>query len=220
MKLPASYVFKKMIREEMRKLSKPIKIHVFIDKNRKPQNYEYSMSILKVYEENSNGFLTIIELSIGKNPDLVKKYDIERVPTILFIDNEGNELIRYLAAPQGSEIKPFIQALLIFAGATNYYEPTIQKNLSKIVPSTIKVMITNSCAYCPQMVSIVSQFALAAGGKIKAVIIDIMENPDIGELYDASSVPYTIINKKKPLIGCYGPNELLEELIGENMVTI
>ncbi|MFX1419533.1 MAG: thioredoxin family protein [Promethearchaeota archaeon] len=213
--MPASYVFEKMIREEMKKLSKPIKLHIFIDKS---QNYENTMSILKVYEENSNGLLMLVELPIGSNPELEKKYNIKQIPTILFIDNEGNELIRYLAAPQGSEIQPFIQSLLIFSGASNYYESTITKNLNRIVPSTIKVMITNSCAYCPQMVSIVSQFALAARGKIKAVIIDITENPEIGNLYDASSVPYTIINEGEPLVGCYGPNEFLEELLGGNMI--
>ncbi|MFX0007615.1 MAG: thioredoxin family protein [Promethearchaeota archaeon] len=213
--MPASYIFKKIIREEMRKLTKPVKLHVFIDKS---QNYEYSMSLLRTYEEYSNGFLTIIELPIKNHPNLVKKYNIERVPTILFIDNNENELIRYLAVPQGSEIKPFIQSLLVFAGATNYYEQAIQKNLKNIPPSTIKLMITNSCAYCPQMVSIASQFALASGGKIRTVIIDLMENPDIGELYDSSSVPFTIINDKEPIIGCYGPNEFLEELIGKNMV--
>lgn len=199
----------------MGKLSKPVKLHLFIEKS---QNNEYSMSLLRTFEEHSNGFLTIIELSIKKHPDLVKKYNIERVPTILIIDNNGNELIRYLAVPQGSEVKPFIQSLLIFAGAMNYYEKVIKNNLKSITPTTIKVMITNSCAYCPQMVSIVSQFALASGGKIKAVIIDLIENPDIGELYDNSSVPFTIINDKEPLIGCYGPDEFLEELIGKNMV--
>lgn len=209
-----------MIREEMKKLTKPIKLYLFVDKNRNSQNYEYTMSILNFYQENSDGMLKFEELQTGDNPDFEKKYKIKRGPTILFIDNQGNELIRYLTAPQGSEIQPFIQALLIFAGASNYYENAIKENLYKIAPSKIKVLITNSCAYCPQMVSIVSQFALASEGKIRAVIIDIMENPDIGKLYDASSVPYTIINEKDPLVGCYGPNELLEELFEENKVIL
>ncbi len=209
-----------MIRDEMKKLTKPVKLYVFVDKNRNSQNYEYTMSILNLYEENSDGMLKFEELQIGNTTDLEKKYNIERAPSILFIDNEGNELIRYLAAPQGSEIQPFIQSLLIFAGASNYYEPTIKENLFKIVPSTIKVLITNSCAYCPQMVSIASLFALASEGKIRTVIIDIMENPDIRKLYDTTSVPYTIINEKEPLVGCYRPNELLKELFEENKVIL
>jgi thioredoxin reductase (NADPH) len=202
-----------MIREEMKKLSKPIKLRVFIDKNKETQNYDYTMSILRDYEKNSGGLLIIEEHQIEEDPDLEKKYNVQRVPTILFIDDNGNELIRYLSAPQGSEIKPFLQALLIFGGAPNYYKTAIKENLDKINPSTIKLMVTNSCAYCPQITSIVSQFALASEGKIKAIIIDIMENPDIGEKYDASSVPLTIINEKETLVGMYGPNEIINKLI-------
>ncbi|MFX0037786.1 MAG: thioredoxin family protein [Promethearchaeota archaeon] len=215
--MPASYVFKKMIREEMKKLSNPVKIEVFIDRNNNSQNYDYTMSILRDYQENSNGMLTIEEFHIGENPAIDKKYKIQRVPTILFINKKGIELIRYLSAPQGSEIQPFVQSLLIFAGAPNYYREVIRENLNRIKPSTIKVMTTNSCAYCPQIISIVSQFALASEGKIKAVIIDIMENPDIGEKYDTSSVPFTIINDNEPFYGIYGADELIKQLIDDKI---
>lgn len=213
-KLPASYVFKKMIREEMKKLSNPVKLRVLLDKDKKPQNYDYTMSILKEYEENSAGMLTIEEIHIGENPKFEKMYDVQRVPSILFIDENGNELIRYLSAPQGSEIQPFIEALLILAGAPNYYKKVITENLHRIKPSIIKVMITNSCAYCPQIIGIISQFALASEGKIKALIIDVTENPDMIDKYNTLSVPFIIINEKEPLIGMYGADELLEELIG------
>ncbi|NHJ23069.1 MAG: hypothetical protein EAX89_00740 [Candidatus Lokiarchaeota archaeon] len=210
--MPASYVFKRMIKDEMKKLSKPIKLRVFMDNNGESQKYAYTMSILKAYEENSNGLLTIEEYTLKNNAELAQKYKVDRSPTILFIDDEENELIRYLSAPQGSEIQPFIQALLIFGGAPNYYESTIKENLDNLSPSTIKIMVTNSCAYCPQMVSIVSQFALASEGKIKVIIIDIMENPDLGEAYDTSSVPLTIINNEKIITGMVGANEIFDYL--------
>ncbi|MFW9828972.1 MAG: thioredoxin family protein [Candidatus Thorarchaeota archaeon] len=200
----------------MKKLSKQVKLKIFIDKNKEVQNYDYTMSILRDYEVNSNGMLNIEEYQIGQNPDLDKKYNVQRVPTILFIDDNGNELIRYLSAPQGSEIQPFIQAILIFGGAPNYYKTAITEHLDKIMPSTIELMVTNSCAYCPQITSIITQFALASMGKIKVVIIDIMENPDIGEKYDASSVPLTIINEKEILVGMYGPEEIINKLIEIN----
>jgi thioredoxin reductase (NADPH) len=197
----------------MNKLSKPVNLKVFVDRKEQPEKSDYTMSILREYEEHSHGFLTIEIFQFGENIDLDKKLNIQRVPTILFIDEKGNELIRYLSAPQGSEIEPFIQALLIFAGATNYYQRAIRENLNKIIPSTIKVIVTNSCAYCPQIVSLVSQFALASEGKISAVIIDITENPDIGKKYNASSFPFTVINEKKHLVGMYGADEIINELI-------
>ena len=161
--------------------------------------------------------LTIEELCIDEKPEFAKKYDITRVPTILFIDDQGQEIIRYLAAPRGGEIQPFVQALFAFAGAPNYYEATIKQNLTRIKPSTIKVMITETCPYCPQVVDIASKFALASNGKIRTVVVDIMANPDIGQYYDAAGVPYTIINDKKTLVGMVGAPEILKALIGGNI---
>ncbi|MFX1591012.1 MAG: thioredoxin family protein, partial [Promethearchaeota archaeon] len=125
--------------------------------------------------------------------------------------------IRYLAAPQGGEIQPFIQALFAFAGAPNYYDATIKQNLNRIQPSTIKVMITETCPYCPQVASTCNLFAIASDGKIRTIIVDIMANPDIGQYYDAAGVPYTIINDQKPLVGMVGANEILRALIGGNI---
>jgi len=217
--------YKQIIRKEMAKLKKPVKLKVFTSQRIQPDGTKIRacmdcgqfMSLLRIYEENSNGMLTIEELSIDNNPEFAKRYDISRVPTILFIDNNGKEVIRYLAAPQGAEIQPFIQSIFTFAGAPNYYESTIKQNLNRINPTTIKVMMTETCPYCPQVITIANMFAIASGGKIRTVIIDINANPDIGQYYDAAGVPYTIFNDQKTLTGMVGPNEILRALIGGNI---
>ncbi len=217
--------YKDIIKREMAKLKKPVKLKVFTCKVkpssgsliRECMDCNQFMALLKIYEENSNGMLTIEELCLDDNPEFIKRYDISRVPTILFIDEEGREIIRYLAAPQGGEIQPFIQAIFAFAGAPNYYEATLKQNLDRIQPSTIKVMITETCPYCPQVSTIANNFAIASKGKIRTVIVDIMANPDIGQYYDAAGVPYTIINDQKTLVGMVGANEILRALIGGNI---
>ncbi|KKM72658.1 hypothetical protein LCGC14_1418310 [marine sediment metagenome] len=217
--------YKEIIKREMAKLTKPVKLKVFTSQKVESDGTKIKacmdcgqfMTLLRVYEENSNGMLTIEELSIDDNPEFTEKFGITRVPTVLFIDGEGREVIRYLAAPQGAEIQPFLQAIFAFAGAPNYYEPTIKSTLNRIQPSTIKVMITNTCPYCPQVAAIANLFAIASEGKIKTIIVDINANPDIGQYYDASGVPYTIINDSKTLVGMVGPNEILRALIGGNI---
>jgi len=217
--------YKEIIKTEMTKLKKPVKLKVFTCKEKHPNGSQIRecmdcgqfMALLRIYEENSNGMLTIEELCIDDTPEFAKQYDISRVPTILFVDDEGREIIRYLAAPQGAEIQPFVQALFAFAGAPNYYEATIKQNLDRIQPSTIKVMITETCPYCPTVCTIANNFAIASEGKIRAVIIDIMANPDIGQYYDAAGVPYTIINDQKTLVGMVGAPEILRALIGGNI---
>jgi len=44
-----------------------------------------------------------------------------------------------------------------------------------------------------------------------------MANPDIGQYYDASGVPYTVINDSKTLVGMVGAQEILRALIGGNI---
>ena len=217
--------YKEIIRREMAKLKKPVNLKVFTSQKTEADGSKIKacmdcgqfMTLLRIYEENSNGMLTIEELSIDNNPEFVKQYDISRVPTILFIDDKGKEVIRYLAAPQGAEIQPFIQSIFTFAGAPNYYESTIKRNLGRIEPTIIKVMMTETCPYCPQVITIVNMFALASEGKIRTVIIDINYNQDIGQYYDAAGVPYTIINDQKTITGMVGPNEILRALIGGNI---
>ena len=217
--------YKEIIKREMSKLKKPAKLRVFTSKGTTADGRKIDacmdcgqfMALLRIYEENSNGMLTIEEMSIDDNPQFAKQFDIQRVPTILFIDEKGRELIRYLAAPKAGEIQPFIQAVFAFAGAGNYYEATIKQNLDRIPPSTIKVMITNSCPYCPQVASVANLFALAGDGKIRTIIIDIAANPDIGGFYDAAGVPYTVINERPAISGMVGPNEILKAWIGGNI---
>lgn len=209
--MPLTYIFTKLIRDEMIKLTKPVELSLFMGNN--IEDNENVRSILKIYEESSNELLSITEVS---DPIITKNYDVKHFPAILFINTEGKEIIRYLAKPFGAEIRPFIDAISIFSGETNYYESVIKENIEKIKPSIIKVMITNSCAYCPDIITFVNKFAIASKGKIKSVIIDIMAHPDISESYDVSSVPYTVINDKKTFIGMVGPEEVLQELVGGN----
>ena len=106
--------YKEIIRKEMSKLTKPVRLKVFTSQRTEADGSKIKacmdcgqfMALLRIYEESSNGMLTIEELSIDNNPEFAKRYDIQRVPTILFVNDDGRELIRYLAAPRGGEIQP------------------------------------------------------------------------------------------------------------------
>ncbi|MBY9017238.1 MAG: thioredoxin family protein [Candidatus Lokiarchaeota archaeon] len=211
--MPIAYVFNKLIRDEMVKLTKPVELSLFMGRN--IEDNDNVRSILKIYEESSNELLSIKEVS---NPVVSKNYEVNHFPAILFINDKVKEIIRYLAKPFGAEIRPFVETLTIFSGDKNYYEVVIKENIEKIKPSIIKVMITNSCVYCPEIITFVNKFAIASNGKIQSVIIDIMAHSDIAESYDVSSVPYTVINDKKSFIGMVGPEEVLQELIGGDKI--
>jgi thioredoxin reductase (NADPH) len=219
--------FRKIIQDEMKKLNKPVRLRVFTSLKTNPdgtkvrtcRDCDRTMNLLRIYEENSNGMLKVEELSIYDNPEFAKRYDVQRVPTILFINEEGKELIRYLANPVGQEIQPFVKAIFAFGGASNYYENAIKQNLNRISESTIKIMITMQCPYCPRLVEAANLFAIASEGKIRTVVVDIGDpaNADIAQYYNSQGVPYTIINERPAIQGMVPPQQLLRELIGGNI---
>jgi len=214
--LPISYIYNRMIREEIKKLSKPVILKIFTTS----QNLELSvkmMETMSIYQKASNGLLKLEEYKFETNSNLVKKYEIQQAPAILMTNDNDQVLIRYLAIPTAAKIQPFVQALLVLTGTPNYYKTIISENLNNINPTVIKVLITDYCAYCSTVISICSQFALASEGKLQTIVIDIMAYPEISEKYNVTTVPTLIINEDKKLIGDVTAEELLYELINKTL---
>ncbi len=205
-----------MIREEIKKLLKPVTLKIFTTS----KNLQLSvkmMEVMNTYQKASNGLLKIEEYKFETNPDLVKKYEIQQAPVILITNANDQVVVRYLAIPSAAKIQPFIQTLMVLTGTPNYYENIIKKNLNNIDPTVIKVLITDYCAYCSTVISIASLFALASQGKLETIVIDIMAYPKVGEQYNVTTVPALIINEDNILIGNVTAEELLNELLNKTL---
>jgi len=201
-----------MIREEIKKLNKPVTLKIFTSSKNLQESVKM-MEVMDIYQKASMEMLKIEEYRLETNSELVKKYEIHKAPTILMTNAKDQVIIRYLAVPSAAKIQPFVQALMVLTGTPNYYENVIRENLNKINPTVIKVLITDYCAYCSTVISICSQFALASEGKLSTTIIDIMAFPDISDQYNVTTVPTLIVNEDKKLIGDITAEELLYELI-------
>ncbi|MHA1799424.1 MAG: thioredoxin family protein [Candidatus Helarchaeota archaeon] len=208
------------MRRELGKLKKKIKLILFTDVKRREDgtrfrtcsSCEESYHILKKLEELSEGKVTIEENSIETEKDLVKRYKILRIPCILFTDDNGNEIIKYLIVPSGPELVPFLQTLRYYSGEISSYRDQILSNLNKIPKSNIKIFITKTCPYCPMVVPIVNLFSILSNGKIKAEIIDLEANLDLALKYQIQRVPHAIINEQERIYGLFTPQDLLEKL--------
>jgi len=212
--LPIAYVYKRMIREEIAKLNKPVTLKIFTSSKNLQESVKM-LDVLDIYQKASNGLLKIEENKLETNPNLIKKYEIQHAPVILMTNDLDQVIIRYLTVPTAAKIQPFVQALMVLTGTPNYYKNVIKENLNEISPTVIKVLITDYCAYCSTMISICSQFALALEGKLQTDVIDILAHPDISEQYNVTTVPTLIINEDKKLIGDITAEELLYELINK-----
>lgn len=208
-----------ILKNEMTKLKNEVHIIVFTDvknlngeKVRICMSCDGTMSLLEQLADFSNGKLILEEKSIDIDIDDAKKYHVTRIPTILFINNEGKEILRYLGNPLGAEISPFIENLKYFSGVRSFYEDAIISNLKNMQKSTLKLFITLTCPYCPSVVPISGLFAMLSRGKVKTEIIDINVNQDLAMKYQIQSVPHVMINEDQHIYGVFSPQDLLEKL--------
>ncbi|MHA2278413.1 MAG: thioredoxin family protein [Candidatus Kariarchaeaceae archaeon] len=210
------------IKREMSKLKNKVVLKLFTDfktqedgsKTRKCMACEGAYELLKVLEDYSNGKLEVEEISTEENPEEAEKFNVERIPAILFVDENDKEIIRYLAHPTGSEFVPFLNSIQYFSGVRPYYADQIITHLKKIKKSNIKIFITPTCPYCPATVPVLTLFSIVSKGKISSEIIDVNLNPDIGMKYQVQGVPHTVINEKDSIVGQFTPQDLLDKLVG------
>ncbi len=208
------------IKREMAKLKEKVVLKLFTDfrtqedgtKQRKCMACEGTYELLKTLEKLSNGKFTIDELSTEENEEEAKKYNITRIPAILFVDENGREIIRYSAHPTGAEFVPFLNSIQYFSGVRPYYADQILTHLKKISKSNIKIFITPTCPYCPATVPVLTLFAIVSKGKISAEVIDVDLNPDIAMKYQVQGVPMTVINETEIIHGMFSPQDLLDKL--------
>lgn len=208
------------IKREMAKLKEKVVLKLFTDfrtqedgtKQRKCMACEGTYELLKTLEKLSNGKFTIDELSTEENEEEAKKYNITRIPAILFVDENGREIIRYSAHPTGAEFVPFLNSIQYFSGVRPYYADQILTHLKKISKSNIKIFITPTCPYCPATVPVLTLFAIVSKGKISAEVIDVDLNPDIAMKYQVQGVPMTVINETEIIHGMFSPQDLLDRL--------
>jgi glutaredoxin-like protein len=210
------------IKREMGKLKEKVVLKLFTDyrtkedgtKIRKCMACESTFELLKTLEKFSNGKLKIEELSIEENEEESSKFNITKIPAILFVDEKDKEIIRYLAHPTGSEFVPFLNSIQYFSGLRPYYADQILTHLKKIKEAKLKIFITPTCPYCPATVPVLTLFALVSKGKISAEVIDVNLNPDLGMKYNVQGVPMTVIDEKEVINGMFTPQDLLDKLVG------
>jgi glutaredoxin-like protein len=208
------------VKREMAKLKGKVVLKLFTDfktqedgsRKRACMACEGAYNLLTTLEDLSNDKLGVEEISIEESPEEAIKYKVARIPAILFVNDDGKEIIRYSAYPTGSEFVPFLNSIQYFSGVRPYYADQILTHLKKIDKSEMKIFITPTCPYCPATVPVLTLFAIVSKGKITAEVIDVSLNPDIARKYEVQGVPLTVVNENERIVGMFTPQDLLDKL--------
>ncbi len=121
--------------------------------------------------------------------------------------------IHYVAAPEGHEFEPFLNAMKWLGFPGDPPDPDLQKRLNSLTaPNQIMVLMADACTYCPHVVQSVLAMAVHQP-LITAVIVDAIQFGDLAERFKVKSVPTTIINDNRTVLGQVSLNQLVDHVL-------
>jgi glutaredoxin-like protein len=142
------------------------------------------------------------------------KFGVERIPGIVLRSTSIDATsFKFYGMPGGTEFPAFLEAIVdISRGEILLPEESIRE-LSKVQDDIrVRVFVTPTCGYCPQMMRLAYQLSLA-NPRVKAEVIEVNEFPDLGDRYQVKAVPLTVIGDKVAIPGAMPPDALIEQLV-------
>lgn len=130
--------------------------------------------------------------------------------------------IHYLAAPEGRELGPFLDAVAWLGKGKEIPGSEAQNSLRDLSkPAHILVLIAATCPHCPQVVRAALTLAVIQP-LITLSVVDAVHFSDLAERYKVKSTPTTIINDGMTIVGQIGLEQLAARLmsaIGNSSLT-
>jgi len=141
-----------------------------------------------------------------------KQFGIERIPATV-LRGQDSAIFKFYGLPGGTEFPTFIESLIDISRGEAQLSPQSTKALRKLKEDiTVRVFVTPTCPYCPQMARAVYQLALA-NPKVHPEVIEVSEFPELAQRYGVRAVPLTIIADKVAIPGAVQEQVLVEQLL-------
>lgn len=142
------------------------------------------------------------------------RFGIERIPAIVLRGpSPEGPAFRFYGMPGGTEFPSFLEAIVdISLGEVLLSEHAVRELKKLRDEITVRVFVTPTCGYCPQMMRAVYQLALA-NPKVRAEVVEVNEFRDLGERYQVRAVPLTVIADKVAIPGAIHPDALVEQVV-------
>jgi len=179
-------------------LEKPVKIVVFIKEEGCRYCRETVMIAKEVYELDDR--ISLYVYNVDENKEKALAYKIDKVPaTIIMGDVDYG--IRFFGIPSGHEFSTYIEDIINVSQRNPNLSPRTVDKIKRIDKNThIQVFVTPTCPYCPRMVLMAHQFAMA-NPLIRGDMIEAIEFPKLAQKYKVMGVPKTVVNDSYSVVG-------------------
>jgi glutaredoxin-like protein len=129
-----------------------------------------------------------------KNPDIVKKYTIDKIPATVVL-GEQDYGIRFYGVPAGYEFTSLIEDIMYVSRRNPDLPKDILIELAKVdQPVHIQVLTSPTCPYCALAVRSAHRFAMV-NDYIVSDMVELTEFPNLAVKYNVQSFPKIIINE-------------------------
>jgi len=147
-----------------------------------------------------------------EDPESARLFNIDKIPATAVVGKKDYG-IRFYGLTSGYEFSSLIEAILMASRGQSGLSTELLKLLGIIdVPVHIEVMVTLTCPYCPHMVHLAHQMAIA-NEHIRADMVDTAEFPPLVQKYDVSGTPKTIVNESASFEGALPALDAIMEVI-------
>ncbi len=185
------------------KLSEPVTI--FVNRGEGEAN-PFEANLVNIVRQISGVSMNRIKIEEGEESLLPGKPSLTP-----YREHTGN--IHYFAAPEGTELPPFLDLLLWMGSESEPPQPEVTKSLEILArPSHVMVLIAPTCPHCPQVVRAALSLAVRSS-LITLSIVDAVQFEDLAQRYSVKSTPTTIIDDGMTLIGRLTAEELAGHLL-------
>jgi glutaredoxin len=145
---------------------------------------------------------------------------IQLVPKIRIEEEEGGPgevpAIRihsglwYQAAPSGTEVPPFIEALKMLDSTSVQIDDAIKDRLARVdLPTNLTIYVAPQCKFCPQVVHQLLPLP-TVNSNIRLTVIDAIHFPELAKKEKIQSVPTLILEGQFRWTGSIQISELID----------
>ena len=198
------------IKNEFAILTGPVKL-VFFTQEMECQFCRETRTLLEELKSLTDKFtLEVYDFILDKQK--VEQYKIDKIPALV-VEGKKDYGIRFFGIPAGYEFSSLVEACIAASTGDSGLLPESRAALKTLTrPLQVKVFITLTCPYCPQVVQLANQMAVESD-LVTSEMIEAAEFPQLANKYGIMGVPKAIINETLVIEGAVPEPEFIKRIL-------
>jgi glutaredoxin-like protein len=195
-------------------LTRPVTLVLFTQTFAVPESALVAKQVVDEVASLSS-MVSVEEANFVLDKERAAQFGIERIPSVVVLSQGSDTRIRFVGAPSGYEFASLLEAVRLAGTGDSGLSPNSRALVAAHVttPLDVKVFVTPTCHYCPQVVTLAHRLAVESP-LVTATCVEATEFPDLSRKYRVTGVPKTVVNDGTELLGAVPEDEFVRSVLG------